>query len=113
MKPGDVVLIRLPQVSGGPPKLRPALLLALLPGTFQNILICGISTRLQDLQSDWDETIGPGDADYAASGLRRLSSVRLSYLYSAESREISGPIGRIDPTRLQRLRQRLSGKLTQ
>ncbi len=34
MKPGDVVLIRLPQTAGGPSKLRPALVLAALPGPF-------------------------------------------------------------------------------
>ncbi len=46
MRPGDVVLIQLPQVAGGPPKSRPALVLALLPGAYQNVLICGISTQL-------------------------------------------------------------------
>lgn len=111
MKPGDVVLIRLPQGGDGPPKLRPALVLALLPGPFQNVLICGISTRLQDLQPDWDELIQPHDADYVASGLHRLSAVRLSYLYAAENGEISGAIGRIDQERLRRLRQRLAGAL--
>ena len=107
MKPGDVVLIRLPQATGGPPKLRPALVLAMLPGSFQNVLICGISTQLRDLQPNWDEPIDPNDADYSASGLRRMSAVRLSYLYAAESHEISGPIGRIGRERLERLRQRL------
>lgn len=112
MKPGDVVLIRLPHTTGGPPKLRPALVLAMLPGPYQNALICGISTRLQELQPDWDELIQPHDGDYSASGLHRLSVVRLSYLYAAESGEISGVIGRIDPARLQRLRQRLTALLT-
>jgi mRNA interferase MazF len=111
MKPGEVVLIRLPQAMGGPPKLRPALVLAILPGAFQNVLICGISTQLREVQPNWDEEIGPNDADYPASGLHRLSAVRLSYLYAAESREVSGPIGRIAQERLQRLRQRLIGLL--
>jgi mRNA-degrading endonuclease toxin of MazEF toxin-antitoxin module len=52
MKAGDVVLVKLPQFGGGPLKLRPALVLALLPAPFQNVLICGISTRLQDLEPD-------------------------------------------------------------
>ncbi|MEN6451275.1 MAG: type II toxin-antitoxin system PemK/MazF family toxin [Thermoguttaceae bacterium] len=108
MKPGDVVLIRLPQASGGPLKLRPALVLAELPGPFQSLLISGISTRLRDLQPDWDESIGPGDADYAASGLHEQSAIRLSYLYAADLHEISGVIGRIDASRLQRLRARLA-----
>lgn len=112
MKPGDVVLIRLPQSSGGPPKLRPALVLALLPGPFQSILICGISTRLRDLQPDWDELIGTNDGDFAASGLHERSAIRLSYLYAADQREISGVIGRIESSRLQRMLQRLARRLT-
>jgi mRNA interferase MazF len=107
MKSGDVVLIRLPQMAGGPPKLRPALVLAQLPGPFQSVLICGISTRLRELQADWDDPIGPSDDDYAFSGLHQRSAIRLSYLYAADVREISGPIGRVAPQRLRRSLQRL------
>jgi hypothetical protein len=107
MKPGDVVLIRLPQMAGGPPKLRPALVLALLPGPFQSVLICGISTKLQELQANWDEPIGPDDGDYSSSGLHQRSAIRLSYLYAADVREISGSIERVGPDRLRRLLQRL------
>jgi hypothetical protein len=103
MKAGEVVLIRLPDATGGPPKLRPALVLATLPGPFQSLLICGIST----LQPNWDEKIDPKDADFSASGLHRLSAIRLSYLYAAEGQEIAGCIGRIGGERLDRLRQRL------
>jgi mRNA interferase MazF len=112
MTPGDVVLIRLPQTGIGPPKLRPALVLSPLPGPFQNVLLCGISTQLRDVEPDWDELVGSGDADFSASGLRRNSAIRLSYLYAAENREISGAIGRIDPHRLRRLLTRLAGLLT-
>jgi mRNA interferase MazF len=112
MKPGNVVLIRLPQMAGGPPKLRPALVVASLPGPFQSLLICGVSTRLRELQPDWDELVSPDDADYAASGLRQRSAIRLSYLYAADERETSGAIGRIAPERLQRLRQRLIRRLS-
>jgi mRNA interferase MazF len=108
MKPGDVVLIELPQISGEPPKLRPALVLALLPEVYQGVLICGISTQLHSLEPNWDDTIGAGDADYAASGLRRASAIRLSYLYSAHRREIRGVIGSVDALRLARVRQRLA-----
>jgi mRNA interferase MazF len=108
LKPGDVVLIQLPQIGGGQHKLRPALLLAALPGPYQNLLLCGISTQLHQLQANWDELVQPGDGDYAASGLHCASIVRLSYLYAADPSEVSGVIGRIDPARFQRLRQRLS-----
>ena len=112
MSEGDIVLIRLPQATGAAIKLRPALVLALLPGLYQNILICGISTRLQQLQSDWDELIQPSDSDFSGSGLHRASSVRLSFLYAADHSEITGAIGTIDPARLARLRSRLAKLLT-
>jgi mRNA interferase MazF len=112
MTPGDVVLVELPQLGGGAPKLRPALVLALLPGPFQNVLICGISTRLQDLQPNWDESLSQQDGDFPGSGLHRTSAIRLSYLYATESREIAGVIGHIDPNRLSRLRSRLAGLLS-
>ena len=65
MKAGEVVLIRLTQFAGGAQKLRPALLLALLPGPYQTHLLCGISTQLSHLRPDWDELIQPGDIDFS------------------------------------------------
>ncbi|MDA1053395.1 MAG: type II toxin-antitoxin system PemK/MazF family toxin [Planctomycetota bacterium] len=111
MSPGDVVLISLPQASGGPAKLRPALVLSLLPGTFQNVLICGSSTRLDQLANDWDEVVSTGDIDFAASGLHRESSIRLSYLYASDATEITGTIGSIDAARCDRLLVRLASHL--
>jgi mRNA interferase MazF len=111
VNPGDVVLISLPQVSGGAAKLRPALVLSLLPGPFQNVLICGISTRCDQLVNEWDEVVATTDTDFAASGLHRESSIRLSYLYAADATEISGRIGSIDAARLDRLLTRLASHL--
>ena len=112
MNPGDVVLIRLPQLAGGAPKLRPALLLAMLPGPYQNRLICGISTQLQQMVPNWDEPIGPGDADFVGSGLHKASAIRLSYLYAADAAEVVGSIGSIEAARLERLLKRLAQHLS-
>ncbi len=111
MNPGDVVLIPLAQFAGAAPKLRPALLLALLRGPYQNLLLCGISTQLQQLQSGWDELVQSADSDFTSSGLHRDSVIRLSYLYAADLSEVAGVIGAIDPTRHQRLCERLSQHL--
>jgi mRNA interferase MazF len=108
MNSGDVVLIPLPQFGGRAPKLRPALILTVLPGPYQNVLLCGISTQLQLIQANWDELIQPGDGDFTGSGLHQASVIRLSYLHAADATEITGVIGRIDPTRLARLRTRLA-----
>jgi mRNA interferase MazF len=107
-----MVLIRLPQIGNRAMKLRPALVLALLPGSYQNVLICGVSTKRQLREHDWDELIGPSDPDFVSSGLNRESSIRLSYLYGAERTEIAGSIGSIDPVRLETLRRRLAKHLS-
>ena len=111
MTPGEVVLIRLRSAGGAPSKIRSALVLASPPGPYQNVLLSGISTQLQQLERDWDELIQTSDADFASSGLRQASAVRLSFLYAADATEILGSIGRLDATRLARLRSRLAKRL--
>ena len=70
--------------------------LAILPGVYRNVLICGISTQLHDLQTDWDDEIHSDDADFGRSGFHRASVIRPSYVYAADVREIAGVIGRVD-----------------
>lgn len=111
MNAGDIVLISLPQAGGGAAKLRPALLLTLLPGPYQNLLLHGVSTQLQHAQANWDGMIQASDPDYASSGLHRPTIIRLSYLYAADSGEVSGVIGQVDASRLERLCQRLADHL--
>ena len=111
MNPGDVVLIPLPQLGGGSSKLRPALVVVLLPGPYQNVLLCGISTQLHLLLPNWDDLIQTTDSDFAASGLHQESVIRLSYLYAADASEITGVIGSVDPIRLARVRTRLADHL--
>jgi hypothetical protein len=57
MKAGEVILIPSAQFGGGAQKLRPARLLATLPGPYPTHLVCGISTQLAQLRHDWDELI--------------------------------------------------------
>jgi mRNA interferase MazF len=111
MKPGDVVLADMQQVTGGGLKLRPALVLAMLPGPYQDLLLCGISTQAGSILVDWDERIEPGDSDFPSSGLHYPSVIRLSFLISATRSDVGGTIGYIDPARLTRLRQRISDHL--
>jgi mRNA interferase MazF len=111
MKTGNIVLIRLPQVGGARYKLRPALVLSLLPGTYQNVLICGVSSKTEQMVANWDELLDSSQPDFSTSGLHFPSSIRLSYLYAADRSEISGTIGRISADRLSRLVNRLAARL--
>ena len=111
MNPGDTVLVVLAGAVPGTFKLRPALFLAPLPGPYQTVLVCGISTRLGNLAPNWDEMIQPSDADFVTSGLHRPSIIRLSYLHALKDSEVRGIIGSIGPARLTLLRTRLSDHL--
>lgn len=105
MTAGDVVLARLPQADEGV-KIRPAVLLCRLP-PFEDWLACGVSSQTRHLVADFDELLEPGDADYPASGVRAPSLIRLGFLGVLSKAQIGGAVGRIDATRLQRLRHRL------
>jgi len=111
MNPGEVILIRLPTFAGGPTKLRPALVVALLPGPYQTILLCGISSQVANRVANWDELLDVKDKDFKASGVHQPSIIRLSYLYAADPAEIAGQLGSIDPQRFTLLQTRLADQI--
>lgn len=54
---------------------------------------------------------GPGDADFAASGLKSPSLIRLGFLAVLPASGLLGAIGSIDEVRHVRLLERLSNHL--
>ena len=111
MRPGYLVLVSLPVRGAGPWKLRPALFLADLPGSYQTVLLCGVSTQLENVEVQWDELIDAADADFALSRLHRPSTIRLSYLFAVYSNQLRGKIGQIADDRRDRLLARLADLL--
>jgi mRNA-degrading endonuclease toxin of MazEF toxin-antitoxin module len=108
VNPGDVVLVHLHQAVG-PAKLRPALVLSILPGPYGDLLLCGISTQLRQQVKVW--VIQKGEAVFGPSGLRQTSLIRLSFLRSVAPGAVGGVIGQIEPARLERLQTRLADHL--
>jgi mRNA interferase MazF len=108
MKEGDVLLASLRQADGTV-KDRPVLFLRRMP-PFQDLLVCGISTQLQQA-SDLDEMISPGDADFRTSGLKAASLVRLGFLAVLPRTDFKGRIGSVSSARLKRLLTTLSNYL--
>jgi len=106
MKEGDVLLASLPQRDGSL-KERPALFLKRMP-PFQDFLVCGLSTQLQQAMPGFDETIAPADVDFRTSGLKAASLIRLGYLIVLPSSEFRGRIGSISAVRRRRLLTKLS-----
>ena len=109
MKAGDLVLARLPQADAQS-RLRPALVLCVLP-PFADFLVCGVRSQLRHKVEGFDEIVAPGDPDFAASGLRQSSLIRLSFLNAIPGTSIAGVLGSIAPPRLQPLRHALVNHL--
>ena len=99
MNEGDVLLTSLRQADGGL-KDRPVLLLRRMP-PFEDFLVCGISTQLQQLVPAFDEIVSPTDEDFPASGLKAASLIRLGFLAVLPRAEFKGRIGSISPSRLR------------
>ena len=108
MKPGDVVLIRFPQADLQRGKLRPSLILAVAPGHHADLMLALISSRTYQAVPQFDEIIDPADSDYAETGLKVQSVVRLARLACVEASVISARLGSISPQRLQEVRKRLA-----
>lgn len=107
MKPGDIVLIRFPQTDLQAGKLRPALVVAIAPGHHTDLLLALITSRISQAVPQFDEIIDPSDSDYATSGLKVRSAVRLARLATVESSVINARLGHISSKRLQLIRKQL------
>jgi mRNA interferase MazF len=108
MKPGKLALLRFPHTDLGVGKLRPVLLIAKVPGPFSDWLVAMVSTHLEQAIPGFDEIISEEDPDFAASGLKRASVVRIGRLAIVEANLLLGEIGEISTERLNRIRRRLA-----
>jgi mRNA interferase MazF len=109
MKEGDIILTPMPQADGKI-KNRPAIFLREMP-PFRDALVCGVSTQIHQLSSDFDELITSQDSDFFGSGLVSDSLIRLGFLAVLPRRKIIGSLGSISPERHKRLLHRLSDYL--
>jgi mRNA interferase MazF len=106
MKECDVLLAPLPQ-GDGTIKDRPVLFLKRMP-PFQDFLVCGISTQLQQAVPELDESIVSTDTDFRTSGLKAASLIRLGHLAVLPRSYFKGRIGSVSSARRNRLLIKLS-----
>jgi len=109
MREGDIVLTPVPQANGQI-KNRPALFLREMP-PFNDVLVCGVSTQLQQQVAGFDEIIKQQDADFASSGLVADSLFRLGFLALIPRNKLLGSIGSVATVRHKRLLKNLSDYL--
>ncbi len=108
---GQIVLLRFPYADARGAKLRPALVLAPLPGPYDDWLVSMISSRLHQAVRGIDEIVLERDADFAATGLKTASVVRVTRLAVVASDRIEGALGRLSATRLAGICNRLANWL--
>lgn len=106
---GDVVLTPVPQANGQI-KNRPAIILREMR-PYSDLLVCGVSTQLNQQVPGFNEIIAPTDADFTVSGLVSISLIRLGFLAIVPRRSVAGSIGAISAERHKRLLKTLSDYL--
>ena len=101
---GQLVIFRFPQTDLEEGKLRPALLLGKLPGEYDDWLICMISSQTRHYVSEFDEIVQETDYDFATSGIKVASVIRVGRLAVVSGEILLGAIGQISPERLERIK---------
>ncbi len=105
---GQIVLTPFPHTDLSGAKLRPVLMLRRASERFDDWLVCMVSSQIEQAEAGFDEILLLGDPDFAASGLKAPSVLRLSRLAVLQGNLLAGSIGAIDDARLLRIRQRLA-----
>ena len=100
---GHIALVDFPNSDLSRGKNRPVLVLGKCPGRFDDWLICPISSRQHQATSGVDELVNAGDKDYAATGLKVPSVIRVGRLAVVESSLLIGAIGSVDTARFSRV----------
>jgi mRNA interferase MazF len=107
MSEGDILIAALQQ-SDGAIKKRPVLLLRRMPA-YDDLLVCGISSRLHQFISGFDEMLDRAHPDFPRSGLKGESVIRLSFLDVLPKHSLlAGRVGSLSPECHRRLVVRLS-----
>lgn len=108
MKAGAIVLFRFPQTDLEKGKLRPALVITKSPGKYNDWLICMISTKKHQFQSEFDEIILENSDDFIRSGLKSESVIRSTRLAVVHEEIFLGSLGSISDSLLAKIRLNLS-----
>lgn len=107
---GQLVLFQFPQTDLALGKLRPALLLAPMPSGHNDWLVCLISSQINQAVAGVDEVLTTTDADFAPSGLKIASVIRLTRVAVVSESIFVGIIAEISAEAIERAEEK-AGKL--
>jgi mRNA interferase MazF len=107
-KAGQIVLFRFPQTDLVLGSLRPALLIAPIPSSYDDWLVCMISTQIRQAIPNFDEIILKTDSDFAQTRLKSESVIRLSRLAVVSETVFAGKLGEVSQNRLKKVKNNLA-----
>jgi mRNA interferase MazF len=108
IRSGQLVLFSFPQTDQAVGRLRPALVLRRLPGPYDGWLICMISSKLWHEIAGVDDVVREADPDFAETGLKVTSVVRVTRIAVVSTDILHGAIGKLNEERLTRIRTRVA-----
>jgi mRNA interferase MazF len=110
-KPGQVALLRFPQVDLSAGKARPVLLIAQAPGRFEDWLVCMLSRQLHQAIAEFDEILDEKQPDFQDSGVKVTSVIRVGRLAVVSADILIGAIGQISHERLKRIKRTSAARI--
>nr|VFK24803.1 MAG: mRNA interferase MazF [Candidatus Kentron sp. LPFa]VFK35827.1 MAG: mRNA interferase MazF [Candidatus Kentron sp. LPFa] len=105
---GRIVLFPFPRTDQATGKLRPALVLRRCPGPHDDWLICMISSQLRHEIPGMDTVLHQDDADFAQTGLKLPSVIRVTRLAVVASSMLQGAIESMPDPQLSRIRRSIA-----
>jgi mRNA interferase MazF len=109
---GQIALMPFPYTNLANSKKRPVLLLRQLDQGRDDWLVCMVSSQLRQLQPELDWVLTPEEEEFADSGLKMASVIRLSRIAVLDGLLLIGQLGAIPDHRLRDLQQRLANWIT-
>jgi mRNA interferase MazF len=107
MTKGKVVLIPFPFDDLSGTKTRPAVCLTDPAGPHRHVILAFITSRAPDDPLDTDLVLDASQADFAATGLRLSSTLRLHRVMTATTSLIQRELGELSPTMQAEVANRL------
>ena len=108
IRSGQLALLSFPQTDQAVGRLRPTLVLRRLPGLYDDWLVCMISSQLRHEVSGVDEVVREADPDFADTGLKTTSVIRVTRIAVVSADILHGTIGKLNEERLTRIRTRVA-----
>lgn len=108
MTDGDILLFRFPQTDLLQGKLRPALVIKCINNSFDDVLVCMISTQTRHQVENLEMIISESTVGFDRSGLKQTSLIRTSRLAVVSSQIFEGKIGRLPEPIFNEVRSKLA-----